>query len=136
MMEFAVFFILPFDETVPSGSGDDVIERAKAIKVEAEEKCLAAYKAILPNEKKQSHKAWAQSRIDLEDRIIGVSLRLPIEKGAERDLIPVVKHDDFLYWDFDELVGAMNAMKEAVSQVAEKYGATVHSAFSDVKYRY
>lgn len=136
MMEFVVFFILPFDETVPTGSGDNAIERAKAIKVEAEEKCMAAYKAILPEEKKQSHKAWAQSRIDLDDRIIGVSLRLPIEKGADRNLIPVVKHDDFLYWDYAELVGAMNAMKEAVSQVAAEYGATVHTAFSDVKYHY
>ena len=136
MMEFAVFFILPFDETVPAGSGDNAIERAKAIKVEAEEKCMAAYKAILPEEKKQSHKAWAQSRIDLDDRIIGVSLRLPIEKGADSNLIPVVKHDDFLYWDYAELVGAMNAMKEAVSQVAAEYGATVHTAFSDVKYHY
>lgn len=136
MMEFAVFFILPFDESVPKGSGDDAIERIKVIKSEAEEKCMAAYKAIFPEAKKQSHKAWAQSRIDFETRIIGVSMRLPIEKGADRHLIAAVTHDDFLYWDFDELVSSMNAMREAVSKVAAEYGAVAHAAFSDVDYRY
>ncbi|MBQ9041874.1 MAG: hypothetical protein IJ111_03580 [Eggerthellaceae bacterium] len=136
MMEFTVFFVLPFDETVPQGSGDEAIERVKAIKNEAEEKCLAAYKAILPEEKKNSHKAWAQSRIDLETRVIGVSLCLPIEKGADHHLVAAVTQDDYLYWDFKELIGAMTAMEEAVSKVAAEYGATAHAAFNDVKYHF
>lgn len=136
MMEFTVFFVLPFDETVPKGSGDEAIERIKAIKAEAEDKCLAAYREIIPEEKKQSHKAWAQSRIDLVTRVIGVSLCLPIEKGAEHNQVAAVREDDYLYWNFDELIGAMTAMEKAVTKVAGEYGATAHTAFNDVKYHY
>lgn len=136
MFEFAVFFVLPFDDTIPRGSGDEAIERVKQVKNEAEEKCLEAFHAIIPKEKRQNHKVWAQSRIDLEMRIIGASLRLPIEKGADRDVVKTVREDDFLYWDYDELSGCMNAMYKAVTGVAAEYGATAHAAFSDVRYHY
>ena len=136
MFEFAVFFVLPFDETIPRGSGDEALERIKQVKNEAEEKCLAAFHEIIPEEKKQSHKVWAQSRIDLESRVIGASLRLPIEKGADRDVVSAVREDDFLYWDFSELDGCMNAMYKAVTAVAEGYGAKAHAAFSDVRYHF
>ena len=136
MFEFTVFFVLPFDETIPRGSGDEALERVKEVKNEAEEKCMAAFHEIMPVEKKQSHKAWAQSRIDLVSRVIGVSLCLPIEKGADRDLVGAVREDDYLYWDFDELDASMNAMYKAVSAVAAEYGAIPHAAFNDVRYHY
>ena len=136
MFEFTVFFVLPFNETIPRGSGEEALERIKAIKNEAEEKCMAAFREIIPEEKKQSHKAWAQSRIDLVSRVIGVSLCLPIEKGADRDVVAAVREDDYLYWDFAELDASMNAMYKAVCDVAKEYGATAHAAFNDVRYHY
>ena len=32
MMEFAVFFLIPFDENTPSGHGDAVVEHVKKLK--------------------------------------------------------------------------------------------------------
>ena len=135
MMEFCVFFVLPFDEDAPRGGGDAAIEHARKVKEKAEEECLVAYHELIPVEKRNNHKVWAQSRIDMETRVIGVSLRLPIEKGADHKVVAAVVQDDFLYWDFEELSGAMNAMWEAVSRVAEAHGAKPHAVFDDVKYR-
>ena len=135
-MEFAVFFVLPFDEDTPPKISDEALKHLMAVKAAAEDQCLDAYRKLVPDKGRQDHRVWAQSRIDTETRIIGVSLRLPIEKGAERHLVPAVVHDDFLYWDFDELVDDMKAMYEAVGQVAAEHGAKPHAAYSDVKYRY
>ena len=135
MMEFCVFFVLPFDEDTPLGDGSNAIEHARKVKEIAEEECLQAYHEIIPEEKRNSHKVWAQSRIDMESRVIGVSLRLPIEKGADHKVVAAVIQDDFLYWDFDELIGAMQAMNEAVTKVALAHGAKPHAVFDDVRYR-
>lgn len=135
MMEFGVFFVVPFDEKVPQGEGTDAIEEVRKIKEQIEEECLDTYRGIIPEEKRQSHKVWAQSRIDLDTRVIGVSLRLPIEKGADHKVVPEVIRDDYLYWDFDELRGAMDAMWEAMSTVAKAHGTEPHAVFDDVRYR-
>ena len=135
MMEFCVFFVLPFDEDTPRGEGSDAIEYARKVKEIAEQECLDAYHELIPIEKRNSHKVWAQSRIDMETRVIGVSLRLPIEKGADHKLVASVVQDDFLYWDYEELSGAMAAMWEATKKVAEAHGAKPHAVFDDVKYR-
>ncbi len=135
MMEFCVFFVLPFDEDTPRGGGDAVIEHARKVKEAVEEECLDAYHELIPEEKRNSHKVWAQSRIDMETRVIGVSLRLPIEKGADHKLVASVVQDDFLYWDYAELKGAMDAMWEAVSKVAAAHNAKPHAVFDDVRYR-
>lgn len=135
MMEFCVFFVIPFDENTPRGEGDAVIERVRTLKEQVEAECLSAYHAIIPKEENRKHQVWAQSRVDLELRIIGVSLRLPIEKGAERNLVATVVNDDFLYWDYEELAGVMKAMHDAMSQVARGHGVEAHTAFNEVKYR-
>ena len=132
-MEFCVFFVLPFDENTPRGTA--AMDHVREVKEKAEEECLDAYHELIPVEKRNSHKVWAQSRIDMESRVIGVSLRLPIEKGADHHVVASVIQDDFLYWDFDELIGAMQAMKEAVTKVAANYNAKPHTVFDDVKYR-
>ena len=134
MMEFCVFFVVPFDEDTPPGEGDATIERAKELKERVEEECLEEFHALVPKESR-NHQVWAQSRVDLEMRIIGVSLRLPIEKGAKKNVVAAVVHDDFLYWDYEELVGVMDAMHAAVSKVASVHGAQAHTAFNEVKYR-
>ena len=139
MMEFAVFFIVPFPEDMPKGETEAAIEKAKAIKMELESKCLKAYEALAPKTdkpRKLDRQVWAQSTIDFDVRIIGVSLRLPIEKGAEKDVVAVVKNDDFLYWDFDELVAEMLAMKNAMAEIAVQYKTKPHVAYSDVRYHY
>ena len=135
MMEFGVFFVVPFDESVPAGGGGEAVDRIRTIKEQVEEECLDAYHELIPEEKRQSHKVWAQSRIDFDSRVIGVSLRLPIEKGADRHVVAAVLHDDYLYWDFDELTGAMNAMWEAMTKVAAAHGVQPHAVFDDVRYR-
>ena len=134
MMEFCVFFVIPFDEDTPPGEGDATIERARKLKEQVEEECLAEYHALIPKEERD-HQVWAQSRVDLEMRIIGVSLRLPIEKGAKKNVVAAVIHDDFLYWDYDELTNVMEAMYQSVSKVAAVHGVRAHTAFNEVKYR-
>ncbi len=134
MMEFCVFFVIPFDEDTPRGEGDATIERARALKEQVEEECLTEFHALVPQEERK-HSVWAQSRVDLEMRIIGVSLRLPIEKGAQRNVVAAVIHDDFLYWDYEELTKVMSAMHESVSKVAATHGVPCHTAFNEVKYR-
>lgn len=134
-MEFCVFFVIPFGEDVPRGDGDEVIERVRATKEAAEEECMAAYTALRPEKVKLDHQVWAQSRIDFETRVIGVSLRLPIEKGAEHHVLDSVVQDDFLYWDYEELIGDMQAMKEAADKVAAAHGVQAYSVFDDVSYR-
>ena len=135
MMEFCVFFVIPFDEDTPRGEGDATIERARALKEQVEEECLQEFHKIGPVEERK-HQVWAQSRVDLEMRIIGVSLRLPIEKGAKKNVVAAVVHDDFLYWDYGELTAIMDAMYTAVSKVAEAHGMRAHTAFNEVKYRH
>lgn len=136
MMEFCTFFVVPFDENTPSGGDEEVLEHIRPIKEALEEECLDAYHELIPVEKRQSHKVWAQSRIKLDTRVIGVSLRLPIEDGADHKVVPSIENEGFLYWDFTELNGAMTAMHEAARKVAERHGSTVHVAFQDVRYRY
>ncbi len=135
MMEFCVFFVIPFDENTPRGGGDEAIERARQLKEVVEAECLEAYHELVPIEENRKHQVWAQSRVDLNMRIIGVSLRLPIEKGAERNLVATVVDDDFLYWDYDELTTVMHAMHDAMAKVAAVHGVPVHTAFNEVKYR-
>ena len=134
MMEFCVFFVIPFDEDTPPGEGDATIERARKLKEQVEEECLAEFHALVPKETRD-HQVWAQSRVDLEMRIVGVSLRLPIEKGADRNVVATVIHDDFLYWDYEELLRVMKAMHDAMEEVANEHGVKVHTAFNEVKYR-
>ena len=131
---FCAFFVIPFDEDTPRGLGDATIEHARALKEQVEEECLNEYHALIPIEERR-HQVWAQSRVDLEMRIIGVSLRLPIEKGAKKNVVAAVVHDDFLYWDYEELTNVMDAMYKSVAKVAEAHGARVHTAFNEVKYR-
>ena len=135
MMEFGVFFVLPFDENTPRGEGVDAIDYARKVKEQVEDECLQAYHELIPVEKRNNHKVWAQSRIDLDTRVIGVSLRLPIEKGADHKVVAAVIRDDYLYWDFEELDGAMHAMWDAMSKVASAHGAVPHAVFDDVRYR-
>lgn len=134
MMEFAVFFLIPFDENTPAGHGDAVVEHVKDTKKQAENDVLEEYRKIAP-EGKGASKVWAQSRIDFDTRVIGVSLRLPIEQAAVHHAVAAVIHDDYLYWDFDELRGAMDAMWEAAGKVAEKHLVKPHAVYDDVKYR-
>ena len=134
MMEFAVFFVIPFDENTPRGEGEETISRVRKMKEQVEEACLEAFHKRLPNETHR-HEVWAQSRVDLEMRIVGVSLRLPIEKGADRNVVATVIHDDFLYWDYEELLKVMKAMHDAMEEVAAQHGVKVHTAFNEVKYR-
>ena len=134
MMEFCVFFVIPFDENTPRGQGDATIEHARMLKEQVEEECLAAFHELISVEERD-HQVWAQSRVDLEMRIVGVSLRLPIEKGAKKNVVAAVVHDDFLYWDYDELTSVMAAMYTAVSRVAFEHGVQAHVAFNEVKYR-
>ena len=133
MMEFCVFFVLPFDEDTPRG--DAAIEHSREVKEKAEQECLDAFHELFPVEQPLRRRVWAQSRIDTVSRVIGVSLRLPIEKGGEHNVVASVIQDDFLYWDFEELTGAMNAMYEAVAKVATEYGAKPHAVFDAVRYR-
>lgn len=135
MMEFGVFFVLPFDENVPAGGSGEAVDRIRTVKEQVEEECLDTYHELIPEEKRQSHKVWAQSRIDFDTRVIGVSLRLPIEKGADHKVVPAVIRDDYLYWDYEELSGAMSAMWEAMSKVAAAHGTEPHAVFDDVRYR-
>lgn len=136
MIEFCVFFVLPFDEHTPGGEGEAVIEHARVVKEKAETELLEAYRDLIPEEKRRTHRAWTQSRVDLDSRVIGVSLRLPIEKAAEHHVVESVVKDDFLYWDFNELMGAMSAMHEAGTKVAATYNATCYTVFDDVRYHY
>ena len=132
-MEFCVFFVIPFDEDTPRG--DAALDHIREVKEKAEQECLDAYHELHPVEKGQRQKVWAQSRIDTVSRVIGVSLRLPIEKGAEHNVVASVIQDDFLYWDYEELTGVMGAMYEAVTNVSAKYGAKPHAVFDAVRYR-
>ena len=134
MMEFAVFFLIPFDENTPSGHGDAVVEHVKDLKKQAEADVLEEYKKIAPDGKGAS-KVWAQSRIDFDTRVIGVSLRLPIEQAAVHHAVAAVIHDNYMYWNFDELHGAMKAMWDASNKVAADHLVKPHAVFDDVRYR-
>jgi len=134
MMEFCVFFVIPFDENTPRGQGDATIEHARMLKEQVEEECLTAFHELISVEERD-HQVWAQSRVDLEMRIVGVSLRLPIEEGAKKNVVAAAVHDECLYWDYDELTSVMEAMYKAVSRVAFEHGVQAHVAFNEVKYR-
>lgn len=136
MIEFVAFFVLPFDENMPAKETEAAIERAKQVRADMENRCMEEYLGLAPEQpKKLDRRVWAQSRIDFEMRVIGVSLRLPVEKAAGKDVVAAVRFDDFLYWDLDELTAEMVAMRDAVGKVAAEHNAVAHTAFSDVKYR-
>ena len=136
MIEFVAFFILPFDENMPARETEAAIERAKQIRTEMENRCMEEYLKLMPEQpKKLDRRVWAQSRIDFEMRVMGVSLRLPVEKAAGKDVVAAVRFDDFMYWDLDELTAEMCAMRDAVEKVAAEHKTVAHTAFSDVRYR-